>query len=504
MQVNKFMTLFAGLDRAHGVYNIQKTSKSQKNKVQGSAKTVLEPVTKELWGAHLKGKIGLGIIPIRSDNTCVFGGIDVDVYPLDLVELEAKVKALKLPLVLCRTKSGGAHLYLFTTAPVEAKLMRDRLAEWAMLLGYGGCEIFPKQIQLASDQDVGNWLNMPYFNAPKTTRYAISNGKALEHDKFITFAMRKRVKPEALEKFTIEEDDRIKDGPPCLAHLAKVGIPSGGRNTSLFNLGVYCRLRHGDDWQKHVDDMNVQFLKPALSSKEVQVIVKSLARKNYFYGCNTEPLKSLCNKAVCQTRKYGIGIDTDGTDPPVVLGSLTKICTDPPIWIVDVDGVRVELATNTLLRQDAFRALCVEKINKLPPRVKPARWEKMIHELLANVSEVEAPVDSGAEGLFWQHLRHWCTGPMIARTKAELMAGKIWIDEEKNRTYFRVSDLMRYLNMQRFFAFDQRELWNIIRRSERGGHQTFTVKGVEVDTWWVESFTEQDSDFDVPPTQETM
>lgn len=504
MRTKKFMALFAGLERAHGVYDIKKNTAAKGNKVQGSARTVLDPVTLELWEAHLKGKIGLGIIPIREDNTCCFGAIDIDTYPLDLVKLEASIKALKLPLIVCRTKSGGAHLYVFTVEPVPAKLIRDRLTEWAMLLGCGGSEVFPKQIKLASDNDVGNWINMPYFNAGKTTRYAVVKGKALTVDKFLTYMARHRVAKAVLTKFKLDEDKRIANGPPCLVQLTTMGIPSGSRNTSLFNLGVYCHLRYGDNWQTHVDSMNAYFLKPALSSREVQVIIKSLSRKSYFYTCESEPLKSICNKAVCQSRKYGIGIDTNNADPPVVLGSLTKLCTDPPIWIVDVDGIRVELETNTLLRQDRFRALCVEKINKLPPRVKAVRWEKMIHELLANVVEVEAPKDAGAEGLFWQHLRHWCTGPTIAKTKAELLAGKIWIDEEKNRTYFRVNDLIRYLNMQRFFAFDQRELWNLLRRSERGGHHTFKVKGVAVDTWWVETFIEQDSEFDIPEHKESM
>lgn len=498
------MILFAGLERAHGIYVVKKKTASKQNKIEGTARTVLEPVTVELWKAHLEGKTGLGIIPIREDNTCYFGAIDIDTYPLDLVKLETSIKILKLPLMVGRTKSGGAHLYLFMSEPVTAKLIRDKLAEWAMLLGYGSSEIFPKQTKLASDQDVGNWINMPYFKAGKTTRYIIYKGKALTAEDFLKYAIKRRIKKETLINFSVEEDEKIQNGPPCLVQLVRAGIPAGNRNTSLFNLGVYCRLRYGDEWQKYIDELNGRFLSPALSSREVQVIIKSLSRKAYFYTCDSEPLKSICNKGVCQTKKYGIGNDTDSTASFLELKSLTKICTDPPIWIVDVDGVRMELATKVLLRQEQFRMLCVEKINQLPPRVKAARWEKMIEGLLANVIEVEAPADAGAEGLFWQHLRHWCTGPTIAKTKAELLAGKIWIDEKANRTYFRVNDLIRYLNIQRFFTFDQRELWNLIRRSGCGGHETFKIKGVSVDTWWVVSFEEQDSDFDIPEHKEDM
>ena len=42
--------------------------------------------------------------------------------------------------------------------------MRDKLTEIKTLLGYGGSEVFPKQIQLKSSDDTGNFLNLPYFN----------------------------------------------------------------------------------------------------------------------------------------------------------------------------------------------------------------------------------------------------------------------------------------------------------------------------------------------------
>ena len=45
---------------------------------------------------------------------------------------------MKLPLIVCRSKSGGAHVFLFTSDYVSAKLlMRDKLNDRAVL-GYGG------------------------------------------------------------------------------------------------------------------------------------------------------------------------------------------------------------------------------------------------------------------------------------------------------------------------------------------------------------------------------
>ena len=52
--------------------------------------------------------------------------------------------------------------------------MRDKLNEISAVLGFGGSEVFPKQIELKSKDDTGNFLNLPYFNCSNTTRYCLS------------------------------------------------------------------------------------------------------------------------------------------------------------------------------------------------------------------------------------------------------------------------------------------------------------------------------------------
>ena len=75
----------------------------------------------------------------------------------------------------------------FTSEPVSAERMRDKLTEIKTLLGYGGSEVFPKQIQLKSQDDTGNFLNLPYFNGDDTTRYAFKqDGSAATLEEFYT------------------------------------------------------------------------------------------------------------------------------------------------------------------------------------------------------------------------------------------------------------------------------------------------------------------------------
>eukprot|EP00729_Bicosta_minor_P004505 gene4505-11545_t len=86
------------------------------------------------------------------------------------------VKADEVPAVVGRTKSGGAHVWVFLTEPVEAADMQRRMTELAAALGYSGSEIFPKQTTILLDRgDTGNFLNMPYHSSKNSTRYAFDD-----------------------------------------------------------------------------------------------------------------------------------------------------------------------------------------------------------------------------------------------------------------------------------------------------------------------------------------
>ena len=112
-RVKKFKSIFYGLDRAYGQY---KSDGQQVNgKAGGQAFIKKAPVTDQLWIDHIEGKDpSLGIIPINEDNKCIWGCIDVDKYTLDHKEIIKKINAYTLPLTVCRSKSGGAHIFLFT------------------------------------------------------------------------------------------------------------------------------------------------------------------------------------------------------------------------------------------------------------------------------------------------------------------------------------------------------------------------------------------------------
>ena len=139
MEVRRFMNLFQGYELAHGRYKAQE--QEEDGKVSGRAVTVSEPATEENFKSHLNGEeYILGIIMLKSDNSCNFGVIDIDIrgetkLNETLESLEKKIRGL--PLVLCRSKSGGAHLYLFCYHSIPAVDMVAKLNEFAAQLGYG-------------------------------------------------------------------------------------------------------------------------------------------------------------------------------------------------------------------------------------------------------------------------------------------------------------------------------------------------------------------------------
>ena len=123
--MKEFVELFTGLERAHGCTYVDKKD-TDGLKIKGKSFVKREPVTEQLWQNHLNGiEPSLGIIPINEDNKCRWGCIDVDKYTLDHSAIIKKINSFKLPLTVCRSKSGGAHIFLYTSDDVPAKLMRD-------------------------------------------------------------------------------------------------------------------------------------------------------------------------------------------------------------------------------------------------------------------------------------------------------------------------------------------------------------------------------------------
>ena len=489
---NRFFELFAGLKRAYGVYQIKFVN--EKGKSEGHAQTATAEYTAQQWKFHLAGETGLGVIPIQDGNHCRWGAIDIDTYGIDLIALSKTLETLKLPLVLCRSKSGGAHLYAFFKEDVDAQIVKKKLTEFSIALGYPKVEIFPKQATLANKRDVGNWINMPYFAVKNTTRYAIINGDAVSAKEFLDAAFARQLTLQELIDTAPPLPADFMDWPPCLQHLARNGVHDGHRNNSLYSIGVYLKMKFPDEWEMQLDTMNARYVIPPMPSKEVQQLAKSLKRKDYFYKCMEHPLADSCNKDVCKGRKYGVG--KAGQEISVLIGGLSKYMTEMPTWILNVDGHNIELSTKQLMSQAEFRLACVEKLNKLPGRVKDSVWETMIAEKLAAVEIVDAPDDAGPSGIFKHHLIQYVTQYGLGKAQEDLLKGKVWHDEN-SKLWFHGPTFIEYLKRMKFYAFNEAEIYMQLRQYNVG-KKFLHIKGKGRNYWFINAFETQTEDYAVP------
>jgi len=496
----RFAALFAGLDRAYGVYRTN-GERSEKGKAKGDAQTLRGQVTPLLWEQHLAGTQRLGIVPVTDAGTAHFGAIDVDTYDLDLPSLEHRVKTLQLPLVVCRSKSGGAHLYLFTTG-VDASLVRDVLTQWASALGFPGVEIFPKQSRLANKDDVGNWLNMPYFEADLTITYALYQGNPLSAGDFLAQAEGARLDAAALQAIEVQGIDLPAGAPPCLHAMALNGVPEGMRNNALFAFGVLARLDAGDAWQDTLQEFNDKFMDPPLPFSEANAVIKSLERKNYYYPCEKPPLTAYCDKTACRKCKYGVGGGDGPEDPGVIIDSITKVLTDPPTWIFCIAGVNVELDTDDFISQTRFKKRVVEKLNRLPRTMKANKWDQYVNAKLAAVIEEEAPEDASSQGQFRAHLRDFCNRQSRGTTKESLVTNGLYHDEEGGLIYFRSTYLEKYLDQQKFREFNGRRVWAALRKVPGIKHGQDLIKGRNIQWWSVPLEDVAKENFTVPQISE--
>ena len=510
----EFEQLFYGLRRAYGTYIIEK---KKGLKSVGKALTVRSKVTHSIYKGHLDGLKGIGIIPINDRNNCHFAAIDIDQYDnFDPVNIANSIEANGWPLVVCRSKSGGAHVYLFLSEEVPATVVRSKMGEFAIALGYPKAEIFPKQNALRGKDDVGNWINLPYFDHKATTRYAFKDGKALSLEEFTEYAVSKSVSQSELEHIELNSDE-FSDGPPCLQQLTMTGFPEGSMNNALFNLGVYARMKNPDQWQSDVFEYNKRFMHG--TAKEVQQIIKSLDKKKYIYRCLEAPICGLCDKLICGQREFGVQSSASPyknpqsvkMSRPCILDEVATPATchvppeksaDEPFWVFTLHNRDMDVTIDMIQSQKLFLREYLKKFRKVVLPIDENRWMIAMNNILDEAENIDLADDAGPEGQLWIHLENFLTGKAQARSKEELLLGKPWNDvenEERNgvRMYFRSQDFLKYLDTQRFKHFKERQIYSILRRNGAMNHK-FTVKAKCISCWSVTTFNEPDSPMDIP------
>ena len=441
-EIDKFIDIFGGSFSAYG-----RTRKTNEFDDRGKHKTESfikkETPSTKMFQEHLDGKDpALGIIPINEQNMCRWACIDIDVYKgLDHKKLIEEINENKFPLTVFRSKSGGAHVFLFTKKFEAAALFRAKLKEMAAVLGYANAEIFPKQNQVdLTKGGTGSFLNLPYHNSKMTMRYAMkADASAMTLQEF--FDWYDKIALESLEDLQIKEpkeEDVLKGAPPCLITLAKKGIPNGQRNNAMYNFGVYCKKRF-TDWKQRIVIYNLTYCKPPLEEKEMEVMKKSIENKEYQYKCKDEPIASFCNSKKCVLQEYGVG---DDEVPGVEIKEIQKYDSDPPLFYVTIGDEQVEVDSSELHDADKFSLRCLEQINQAMPPVGKHVWRKAVNKLLKNVIPQDAPESTKIDVQIKELLTDY-TSKAPGKDWKDVLRGLSFTED--GMTYFKFKDFWKYI-----------------------------------------------------------
>jgi hypothetical protein len=487
---SEFQELFQGFSRAHGAYTITST---EKTKVGGSAITKRGQPGPADWDAHLSGAgVGLGIIPLRDDGkTVLWGVIDIDQYPISHADLERECK--DLPVVITKSKSGGAHIWLFCRAPVDARIMQQKLSMIACALGYPHAEIFPKQTMRTSAEDIGNWINLPYYG---DSRKAIHEGKEIGLDEFLRIAAQRKVSAEMSKLSKASGDAFASDGPPCIEGLVgQGGFQEGSRNDGLFAVAIYVKSSDPANWEPRVSEANQKYNNPPLTQREVDVIVKSLRRKDYKYPCSRHPLQSRCNRALCTERAYGVRSESSEV-LNVTIRNLRKLDTTPPRWSIEVDGQDIELpSTADFQHQPRFQKFCIERLHKIVPQVSKKRWLELWQKLLDDVSVIDAPAEASEDGYILAKVKEYCD-IRYSDERDSIAGGNVWFDQ--GFAHIRPGDLIDYLKRNGIPALAPPNLYSLLLTHCGATEVKFEIKGAVVTCWRISLPARQNAPFDIP------
>ena len=399
--MKEYIEYFSGLTRSYGVCKVDDGYiDPETGKKKWKHEWTKEPVTDQDYLDHLKGIKSIGIQPCTDEGMAKFGAIDVDKYPIDKKFYLDVIQDKDLPIIPILSKSGGLHLYVFTTRLVRAKEIRSFLEE--LLVPFKlphATEIFPKQTQLISTDGTvsnGNFINLPYNG---NDRKALDiDGSLMPFEKFVQTVGLNLVDPKNFKK--IKEDiiyselkgggEEFVDGPPCLQKLTKeVMVFTDGRDRFLYNYMVFAKKKYPDTWQKMIVKAGRDYFKfdENWTDDHIKSKIKNWEKQKKGFTCTDPLLEPNCMKALCVKRKFGV-LAGEKTNYPT-LSNLQKINIKPnPEWRVTVENSEenetIQLHcknTYKLTQVHEFKTVLFEQALIVAPSIKQDQFDEILKSI---------------------------------------------------------------------------------------------------------------------------
>lgn len=485
----RFSDLFTGNEQTFGYWN----------PINSKVHTKKRAAKIEDFNAHLDGDHGIGRVPIMDNGTCHWAAIDIDSHNGEVVSVDIIAKdifAKGLPLVPCRSKSGGVHCYLFTSEPVPAALIKRVLSGWARDIGHEGSEIFPKQKELR-DNMTGNWINLPYFDESCTIRYAVEVkegvAKKLGLAGFLDYAESCRLTVAMLRSFVLSGHEQA---PPCLQELMIEGVPRGVRNEALYAFTIYLKKKlPSASYRQEILKINETVFDRPLPLSEANRSIQSASRSEYRYKCMEEPCRSLCDSKVCLTRDYGIE-PSDAFDTGRGMPQFTRlrvINTEPPMWEITVEETPVMVQTKTLRNFQYLAEEIMDKLYIVIPLMKQKDWMPILSDLMLNLEHIDAPDNASVSGIIRERLIEFIdradfnSNGKDPDDKELIIRGlpviqERYLEEGKREVLFRGTDFISYLKRTRSEELKGNALWMALRTMGMT-HRRTRINGKVVNLW---------------------
>ena len=486
--LERFKEIFAGLETAYG-QTIMTGEIRDDGKNEAECTVVHKPVTNELWQKHLKGEFpALGIVPIKQDSKCKWGCLDIDVYDLDHKELVTKIKNKNLPLIVFKSKSGGAHVFIFVKEFVPASLVREKLKVMAAMLGHAGKELYPKQDYIKADKNqIGSWLNVPYHGGDKSVRCALDdNAETLTVEEFFKLYDKKVLSEKDLiqwkESITTDDQD-LFEAPPCLVTLLSDKVPKGRRNDTMFNVGVYLRKRFPDAWKTKLTTYNGKYMAEPLNDSEIEGVIKSLLNNDYRYKCKQEPIRSFCESKICVKRKFGVGENIPGPE----IEKIEKYPSHPPIYIVHIDGKQVEVDKLTLHEFEKFSVEVMDQLGQVLLPMGKVIWRKILNKIMSNKETYETLEVPQAARLEYQ-LRE-LLGDFLNRATGKTMEDvKRGIPYTENGySYFKYQSFNNFLKRSKSWDLPKAKTQRMLEKEIKAVEEVLKLDKKSMRIWKVET-----------------
>jgi hypothetical protein len=443
-----------------------------------------EPPTVDLWEKHLAGTYPLGISPLRHDGMCRWGVIDIDVYDdLDHGALAREIQRARMPLVVCRSKSGGAHIFLFAADWIPQANMNAALVALAARLGHANAEVYPPV-----PGKKGNCVNLPYLGGSE----------------------RWGVKPTGLDMHVLEFLERAETArcaPAEIARLTKTAaqkpVETAPSSRVLRKLTEMCDEIAGltDGRKRALHDTAFLFGKYVLKDRvEADTVIGRLVAAGVAAGLEPGAAESHARNGLeGRLRKRG---GADGGDDDENEGRFAEIDRivrivggDEQMWRVTVaDYGDITLPSREVWKNDVFNLRCAEILGVGFRRLSINAWADRLNAALTTAETEAAPTEASTTPLFHDALNDFLFDRHRAEAKEEMLLGKPWHDDKTGRIWFRFKDMYKQLCQGPGTPLQGKsrgKIGEMLRSIGRYGadldvHKTTTgLKGKTTEVWWV-------------------